>query len=42
MKLGAMARDLELGGIIADAAPLNALDQEYASVAAALKGLGNG
>jgi len=37
-----MARDLELGGIVADAAPLNALDAEYARVAAALKGLANG
>jgi histidine phosphotransfer protein HptB len=42
MKLGAMARDLELGGIIADTAPLDALNQEYARVAAALKGIGNG
>ena len=42
MQLGAMARDLELGGMIADAAPLDALDAEYARVAAALKGLCNG
>src|SRR3954452_1786228 len=40
--LGAMARDLELGGISVDAALLNALDAEYARVAAALKGLCNG
>jgi HPt (histidine-containing phosphotransfer) domain-containing protein len=40
--LGEMARKLELGGLIADAAPLDALDAEYARVAAALKGLCNG
>jgi len=40
--LGEMARKLEIGGLIADAAPLDALDAEYARVAAALKGLCNG
>ena len=42
LRLGEMARELELGGLIADAAPLNALESEYARVAAALKGLCNG
>jgi HPt (histidine-containing phosphotransfer) domain-containing protein len=42
LKLGEMARKLELGGLIADAAPLDALDAEYARVAAALKDLRNG
>jgi len=37
--LGVMARDLELGGLVADAAPIDALDAEYARAAAALKGL---
>jgi HPt (histidine-containing phosphotransfer) domain-containing protein len=37
--LGAMARELELGGMPADAAPLDALDHEYARCAAALAGL---
>jgi HPt (histidine-containing phosphotransfer) domain-containing protein len=44
-KLGAMARDLELGGLDpvrrADAQPLDALAQEYAQVAAALTVLRN-
>jgi HPt (histidine-containing phosphotransfer) domain-containing protein len=34
--LAALARDLELGGLIADTAPLDALDAEYQRVAAAL------
>ena len=42
LKLGEMARKLELGGLIADAAPLDALDAEYARAAAVLKGLCNG
>ena len=42
LKLGEMARKLELGGLITDAAPLDALDAEYARVAVALKGLCNG
>jgi HPt (histidine-containing phosphotransfer) domain-containing protein len=41
LKLGDMARKLELGGLIADTAPLDALEAEYARVAAALKGLCN-
>ena len=42
LSLGDLARKLELGGLIADAPPLDALDAEYARVAAALKGLCNG
>ena len=42
LSLGEMARKLELGGLITDAAPLDALDAEYARVAVALKGLCNG
>ena len=42
LSLGDMARKLELGGLIADAAPLDALEAEYACVAAALKCLCNG
>ena len=45
LTLGAMARDLELGGLDpvrqANAQPLDALAQEYARVAAALKELRN-
>jgi HPt (histidine-containing phosphotransfer) domain-containing protein len=41
-KLGALARDLELGGLIADTAPLDALDAEYQRVAAALTELCRG
>jgi HPt (histidine-containing phosphotransfer) domain-containing protein len=37
--LGALARDLELKGLPPDAAPLDALDAEYARTAASLKGL---
>ena len=40
--LAAMARDLELGGLPADAAGLAAIAQEYARVAAALQELCNG
>jgi len=42
LKLGEMARTLELGGLLADAAPLVALDAEYARVAGALRELCNG
>jgi hypothetical protein len=37
-----MARDLELGGLVADAAPLDALQAEYERVAAALQELTRG
>jgi histidine phosphotransfer protein HptB len=40
--LAEMARGLELGGMPADAAPLAALDAEYARAAAALKELTGG
>ena len=40
--LGEMARDLELGGLITDTAPLEALEAEYHKVAVALKDLCNG
>lgn len=42
LRLGLLARELELGGLVAEAAPLAALDVEYARVAAALKELCNG
>ncbi len=46
LTLGAMARDLELGGLdsvrAANAKPLDALANEYAQVAAALSELRNG
>ena len=41
-RLGEMARNLELGGMISEVAPLDALDAEYSRVASALKGLCNG
>ncbi len=41
-RLGTMARELELGGLAADAAPLDALAAEYARVAAALEELVRG
>ena len=41
-RLGAMARDIELGGLTADSAPLDALDAEYQRVAAALTELVGG
>jgi HPt (histidine-containing phosphotransfer) domain-containing protein len=41
-RLGALARDLELGGLIADTAPLDALEAEYRLVAAALTELCRG
>jgi histidine phosphotransfer protein HptB len=40
--LAAMARELELGGLPADTAGLDALDQEYERTAAALKELCRG
>jgi histidine phosphotransfer protein HptB len=42
LRLGGLARDLELGAIPADAAPLDVLDAEYARTAAALKALCDG
>jgi HPt (histidine-containing phosphotransfer) domain-containing protein len=36
-RLGAMARDVELGGLVTNAAPVDALEAEYQKVAAALK-----
>jgi histidine phosphotransfer protein HptB len=41
-RMGALARELELGGLIADTAPLDALDAEYQRVAAALMELCRG
>ena len=41
-RLGELARDIELGGLIADPAPLGALEAEYGRAAAALKGLCGG
>ena len=35
-QLGLMARDLELGGLVADAAPVDALEAAYQAAAAAL------
>jgi histidine phosphotransfer protein HptB len=40
--LGVMARQLELGGMVADPAPLDALEAEYQRVATALKALSHG
>ena len=42
VRLGALARELELGGLPADAAPLDALAREYASAKAALTVLCHG
>jgi HPt (histidine-containing phosphotransfer) domain-containing protein len=42
LRLGEMARDLELGGLIADAAPIDALQAEYDRVATALQELSRG
>lgn len=42
VRLGEMARTLELGGMPAGTAPLDALDAEYARVAAALQELAGG
>lgn len=40
--LGAQARTLELGGLVADSAPIDALDAAYAAAAAALQELARG
>ena len=40
--LGELSRELELGGVISDPAPLAALEAEYARVAVALKELTHG
>jgi len=42
LRLGEMARVLELGGLVTDAAPLDALQAEYERVAAALQELSRG
>jgi HPt (histidine-containing phosphotransfer) domain-containing protein len=42
LRLGALARDLELGGLPADASAIDALQAEYERVAAALKEACNG
>jgi len=42
MRLGEMARVLELGGLVADAAPVDALQAEYERAAAALQDLARG
>ena len=41
VRLGVMARDLELGGMITDTAPIEAVEAEYQTVATALKELTN-
>lgn len=41
-RLGEMARAIELGGLVADAAPLEALEAEYQKVVVALKELTDG
>ena len=42
LRLGEMARDLELGGLVADAASVDALQVKYQRVAAALQELSRG
>jgi HPt (histidine-containing phosphotransfer) domain-containing protein len=42
LRLGEMARKLELGGLVDDAAPIDALQAEYERVAAALQELSRG
>ena len=42
LRLGEMARELELGGLVADTAPVEALQAEYERVAAALQELSRG
>jgi len=42
LSLGEMARELELGGLVADTAPLETLQAEYERVAAALRELSRG
>ena len=41
-RLGEMARDIELGGLVADPAPVDALEAEYQRAAAALQELVRG
>ena len=41
-RLGEMARDIELGGLVAEAAPVDALEAEYQRAAAALQELVRG
>jgi HPt (histidine-containing phosphotransfer) domain-containing protein len=41
-RLGTLARDLELGGLIPESGPLDALEAEYRRVAVALQGLCDG
>ena len=41
-RFAAMAREFELGGLIADTAPIDALEQEYQRVVAALKEMSDG
>jgi HPt (histidine-containing phosphotransfer) domain-containing protein len=42
LRLGEMARELELGGLVADAAPVAALQAEYERVATELQELARG
>jgi HPt (histidine-containing phosphotransfer) domain-containing protein len=42
LRLGEMARELELGGLVGDAAPVDALQAEYERVVAALRELTRG
>jgi histidine phosphotransfer protein HptB len=42
LRLGEMARVLELGGLVIDTAPVDALQAEYERVAAALQDLSRG
>jgi histidine phosphotransfer protein HptB len=42
LRLGEMARELELGGLAGDAGPIDALQAEYERVAAALQELTRG
>jgi histidine phosphotransfer protein HptB len=42
LRLGEMARELELGGLASDAAPVDSLQAEYERVAAALRELTRG
>lgn len=41
-RLGEMARDIELGGLVADSAPVDALEAQYQRAATALRGLTGG
>ena len=42
LRLGEMARELEVGGLVAEPAPVDALQAEYERVAAALQELARG